>query len=72
MAAGALVLFVPASFAPFFAGWYGRRYAIAVGILNLGIGILIARLLDRRLAGARDGLKAAMIAGLFALLWDRL
>lgn len=72
IAAGALVIFVPLSFAPFFAGWYGRRYAIAVGVLNLGIGVLIARLLDRQLPGARAGLKAAMVAGLAALLWDRL
>jgi geranylgeranylglycerol-phosphate geranylgeranyltransferase len=72
IAAATLVLFVPASFAPYFAGWYGRRYAIAVGILDLGVGILIARLLDRQLAGAKAGLKAAMLCGLAALLWDRL
>jgi geranylgeranylglycerol-phosphate geranylgeranyltransferase len=72
IAAATLVLFVPASLAPFFAGWYGRRYAIAVGVLDLGVGILIARLLDRQVVGARAGLKAAMVAGLAALLWDRL
>lgn len=72
VAAATLVFFVPASFAPFFAGWYGRRYAIAVGLLDLGVGILIARLLDRQLAGARAALKAAMLVGLVALLWDRL
>lgn len=72
IAAATLVLFVPASFAPYFAGWYGRHYAIAVGILDLGVGILIARLLDRQIAGARAGLKAAMLCGLAALLWDRL
>lgn len=72
IAAATLVMFVPLSFAPLFAGWYGRRYGIAVGIIDLGIGILIARLLDRQLGGARAGLKAAMIAGLAALLFDRL
>lgn len=72
VAAATLVLFVPASFAPYFAGWTGRRYALAVGVLDLGVGILIARLLDRQLHGARAGIKAAMIAGLAALLWDRL
>ncbi len=72
IAAATLVLFVPASFAPLFAGWYGTRYGIAVGILDLGIGLLIARLLDRQLPGARAGLKAAMLAGLAALLFDRL
>lgn len=72
LAAGALVLFVPASLAPWFAGWYGRRYGLAVGILALGIGLLIARLLGRHLAGARAALKLAMVWGLAALLWDRL
>ena len=72
VAAATLVCFVPASFAPFFVGWYGRRYAIAVGLLDLGVGILIARLLDRQLPGAKAGLKAAMLVGLAALLWDRL
>lgn len=72
IAAATLVAFVPASFAPFFASWYGRRYAIAVGLIDLGVGILIARLLDRQLTGARAGIKAAMLAGLLALLWDRL
>jgi geranylgeranylglycerol-phosphate geranylgeranyltransferase len=72
IAAATLVMFVPASFAPLFAGWYGRRYGIAVGIIDLGVGILIARLLDRQLVGARAGLKAAMLAGLAALLFDRL
>ena len=72
IAAATLVLFVPASFVPLFAGWYGKRYGIAVGLLDLGIGILIARLLDRQLPGARAGLKAAMLAGLAALLIDRL
>ena len=72
VAATVLVLFVPASFAPLFAGWYGRRYAMLVGVLDLGILILIVRLLERQLAGARAGLKTAMLAGLVALLWDRL
>ena len=72
VAATVLVVFVPASFAPLFAGWYGRRYAMLVGVLDLGILILIVRLLERQLAGARAGLKTAMLAGLVALLWDRL
>ncbi len=72
LAAGALVLFVPASLAPWFAHWYGRRYGVAVAVLAVGIAVLIARLLSRRLAGARAALKVAMLWGLAALLWDRL
>ena len=72
VAAATLVIFVPASFAPLFLGWYGKRYAMLVGVLDLGILILIVRLLERQLIGARAGLKTAMLAGLAALLWDRL
>ncbi len=71
-AAGALIVFVPASLAPWFAGWYGRRYALTVLALDLGLAVLITRLLGRRLAGAATALKAAMIVGLAALVWDRL
>lgn len=72
VAAGSLALFVPVSLAPYFAGWYGPRYAILVVLLDVGIMLLIARLLARHTAGARAGLKTAMLAGLAALLWDRL
>ncbi len=71
-AAAALVLFVPLSLAPWFAGWYGPRYGVTVLGLDVLIAALIARLLARRLAGASTALKAAMVVGLFALLWDRL
>jgi len=72
LAAGALVLFVPASLAPWFGGWYGLRYGIAVLVLDALIAVLIARLLARQEGGARAALKVAMIWGLLALLWDRL
>lgn len=72
LAAATLVLFVPASFVPWFAGWTGRRYALVVGVIDLGTGILIARLLANQLEGARAGIKVIMAAGLAALLWDRL
>ena len=72
LAAAALVIFVPASLAPWFAGWYGWRYGFVVSVLDLGLLTLLARLLARQLAGARTGLKTAMLAGLVALLWDRL
>ncbi len=72
VAAVALVLFVPASLAPWFAGWYGRRYGLTVLGLDVLVAALIARLLARRAAGASTALKAAMVVGLFALLWDRL
>lgn len=71
-AAAALILFVPASLAPWFAGWYGRRYGLGIVVLDLGVAVLIARLLAHRLGGASAALKAAMVAGLAALLWDRL
>lgn len=72
LAAVALIVFVPASLAPWFAGWYGRRYGITVLVIDLVIFGLIARLLARQLGGARAALKTAMLAGLVALLWDRL
>jgi geranylgeranylglycerol-phosphate geranylgeranyltransferase len=72
LAAGALVLFVPASLAPWFGGWYGLRYGIAVLLLDAGIAVLIARLLARHEKGTRAALKIAMVWGLLAVLWDRL
>lgn len=72
IAAGAIVLFVPASLAPWFGGWYGRRYGIMVVILGAAMCVLIARLLARESRGASPALKAAMLWGLAALLWDRL
>lgn len=72
LAAGALVLFVPASLAPWFGGWYGLRYGITVLLLDAGIAVLIARLLARHERGARAALKLAMVWGLLAVLWDRL
>ena len=71
-AAAALMLFVPVSLAPWAAGWYGRRYAVLVSLINIGVVLLIARLLDGQLGGVRAALKTAMLAGLTALLWDRL
>lgn len=72
LAAGALIVFVPASLAPYFAGWYGHRYGIVVIALDIGMLALVARLLAQQVAGARAALKTAMLAGLVALLWDRL
>jgi len=72
LAASALILFIPASLAPYFSGWYGHRYGVVVIVLDIGILALIARLLARQAAGARAALKTAMLAGLVALLWDRL
>lgn len=71
-AAGILVLFVPLALLPWAAGWYGRRYGLVVSLLDVGLLVLIARLARGRLAGARSALKVAMVAGLAALLWDRL
>ncbi|HWO89342.1 MAG TPA: UbiA family prenyltransferase [Gemmatimonadales bacterium] len=71
-AAVTLVAFVPASLAPWFAGKYGDRYGVVVVLLNLGVLALVARLLQFRHAGARAALKLAMVAGLAALVWDRL
>jgi geranylgeranylglycerol-phosphate geranylgeranyltransferase len=71
-AAGVLALFVPASLAPWAAGWYGARYGSIVLLVDLGLVVLISRLAQRRLDGARATLKAAMAAGLLALLWERI
>jgi geranylgeranylglycerol-phosphate geranylgeranyltransferase len=71
-AAGTLATFVPAALVPWVAGWYGWRYGVVVGVLDVGILALIWRLAHRRLEGARDLLKTAMLVGLIALLWDRL
>ena len=72
LAASALILFVPASLAPWFLGWYGRRYGLVVLLLDLGVLAVVWRLLGRQLAGARKALKVAMLVGLAALLWDSL
>ncbi len=72
LAAAALVVFVPVALAPWLAGWYGRRYGFSVIALDVGVAVLIVRLLGQRLEGARTALKAAMAVGLVALLWDRL
>lgn len=72
LAAGALVLFVPASLAPWFGGWYGLRYGVMVLLLDAMIAVLIARLLARHEHGARAALKIAMLWGMLALLWDQL
>jgi geranylgeranylglycerol-phosphate geranylgeranyltransferase len=72
LAVGALALFVPVSLLPYAAGWYGRRYAVLVTLIDLGVAALTWRLLERQIAGVRAGLKTAMLAGLVALLWDRL
>lgn len=72
LAAATLVLFVPAALAPYFAGWYGRRYGFSALGICLVVMVLVWRLLGRQLAGARAGLKAVMLAGLAALLWDQL
>lgn len=72
LAAAALVVFVPASLAPWFAGWYGWRYGALVLVLDAGLVVMLGRLLSRQFTGARTGLKAAMVIGLAALLWDRL
>ncbi|HVO34741.1 MAG TPA: geranylgeranylglycerol-phosphate geranylgeranyltransferase [Gemmatimonadales bacterium] len=71
-ASGILAVFVPLSLLPWAAGWYGWRYGLVVSALDLGLLVLIARLARGRLAGARSALKAAMVVGLAALLWDRL
>ena len=72
VAAMTLVLFVPASLAPWFTGWYGWRYGLAVLLLDGGLLAVAWRLLGRQLVHARGALKVAMLAGLAALLWDRL
>jgi geranylgeranylglycerol-phosphate geranylgeranyltransferase len=71
-AAAALILFVPASLAPWFSGWYGQRYGVGVLLIDAAILVLVWRLLARRLPHVRDALKAAMVAGLAVLLWDTL
>jgi geranylgeranylglycerol-phosphate geranylgeranyltransferase len=71
-AAGVLAVFVPLSLVPWIAGWYGPRYGSLVLLVDLGLLALISRLVQRRLGGARAALKAAMAAGLLALLWERI
>ncbi len=71
-AAGSLAVFVPASLLPWAAGWYGWRYGVPVALLDAGLLALVARLVRGRLAPGRGAIKAAMVVGLVALLWDRL
>lgn len=71
-AVGALALFVPVSLAPWAAGWYGRRYAVLVTLIDIGVVLLAWRLLEKQIAGVRAALKTTMLLGLVALLWDRL
>jgi geranylgeranylglycerol-phosphate geranylgeranyltransferase len=71
-AAGTLAVFVPLALIPWATGWYGWRYGVVVAALDVGVLALIWRLAHRRLPGARAALKAAMLVGLVALLWDRL
>jgi len=72
IAAAVLIAFVPASLGPWFSGWYGLRYGMVVLFLDLGVLVLIVRLLARQVGGASAAIKTAMLAGLVALLWDRL
>lgn len=72
IAAATLILFVPVALGPWFAGWYGRRYGWTVVVASAGAAILAGRLLNHRHRGARAALKATMLLGLAALLWDRL
>jgi len=72
VAASALALFVPASLAPWAAGWYGWRYGVVVLLIDVWIVVLIARLARLRHDGVRAGLKLAMAVGLLALLWERI
>lgn len=72
VAALALIVFVPASLAPWFARWYGQRYGLGVLALDVVLLAFVWRLLGRQLTGARAMLKLAMLAGLAVLLWDRL
>jgi len=72
MASAALIMFVPASLAPWFAGWYGARYGFSVLALNLLIALLISRLLAKNGQGTPGLAKLAMAWGILAVLWDRL
>ncbi|MFI5279765.1 MAG: geranylgeranylglycerol-phosphate geranylgeranyltransferase [Gemmatimonadales bacterium] len=72
LAVGALGLFVPVSLAPWAAGWYGRRYVVLVTLIDVGVVALAWRLIEQKVEGVRATLKTAMLAGLIALLWDRL
>jgi geranylgeranylglycerol-phosphate geranylgeranyltransferase len=71
-AATVLAVFVPVSLVPWIAGWYGPRYGSLVLMVDLGLLVLAARLVGRRLDGVRAGLKVAMAGGLIALLWERI
>jgi geranylgeranylglycerol-phosphate geranylgeranyltransferase len=71
-AAGVVALFLPVALVPWVAGWYGWRYGVVVMVLDLALVFLVVRLAQGRPGGARGALKAAMLVGLVALLWDRL
>ena len=71
-AAAVLVLFVPASLAPWAARWYGWRYGVPVLLLDVGVLVLVGRLARGRHDGVRAGIKLAMAVGLLALLWERI
>lgn len=72
VAAGALVAFIPLALAPWFASWYTWRYGALAALAAAGAAALIVQLLHRRLEGVSASLKALMVIGLAALLWDRL
>lgn len=71
-ATATLIVFVPASLAPWVWGLYDIGYGLVVVALDLGLVYLAMRLARRRLAGVRTGLKLAMAVGLAALLLGRL
>jgi geranylgeranylglycerol-phosphate geranylgeranyltransferase len=72
VAALALVAFVPAAIAPWALGLYSARYGALVLLLDTLLAVLVVRLLECRLHGARRLLKAAMVIGLAALLVERI
>lgn len=72
VAAAVLIAFIPVALAPWFSRAYGWRYGALASLAALGAGALIVQLLHRRLAGVSSALKALMVLGLAALLWDRL
>jgi len=67
-----LALFVPVALLPWLAGPYGVRYGSMVLLVSVGAAIVAGRLVREDPAGARAGLKLAMLLGLIGLLWDRL
>ncbi len=67
-----LVVFVPVALLPWLAGPYGPRYGSVAMLVAVGAAAIAGRLLREEPAGARAGLKLAMVLGLVGLLWDRL